>query len=191
MFRQYFNSILFIVIGGLFSSAVFAVDYGQYRSLTSDVKASRVGELITVFVVESVTAESSAATGVERTTQLDASAFDTANSVGVGLNIDATGRGAGKTARSGRVRTQLSTVITELLPHGMYRIEGEHTLILNGEKQTIKLAGTIRAKDVTKENSLSSYQIANATIEIIGKGDLTDAQKQNYFTRILQALGIM
>jgi len=167
------------------------LDLDNYTALTSDMKSSKVGELVTVFVVESINAESSAGTDVKKDTAIDARAYDSINSVGAGMNIGVRGEGGGSTSRSGRVKTQLSTRIVEVLPHGMYLIEGGHNLVINGEHQKIMLSGVIRAQDLTRNNAVFSYQIADANIEIFGEGDVSKAQNQNIISRIFQWLGLL
>ena len=58
----------------------------------------------------------------------------------------------------------------------------------SGEKQTIILRGIVRAADVAANNTVLSYNVANATVEIIGKGTVTDSQNKGWFNRIWDKL---
>jgi flagellar L-ring protein precursor FlgH len=122
---------------------------------------------------------------------LAASAHNTSNSAGAGLSIDANDEGNGKTSRKGKVSTQLSATVIEILPEGMLRINGAQTITINGEKQSITVTGLIRAKDVSKNNTIFSYQISEAKLEISGIGDISRAQKQNVFYRFFNWLGVL
>lgn len=163
----------------------------QYQPLYSDIKPYNVGEPIVVLVVETTTAEASAGTGIERSTEIAAKAHNTSNDVSAALGIDANSDGAGKTSRKGRVATQLSAAIIEVLPQGMLKIKGVQDITVNGEKQRVSVSGLIRVKDISKNNSIFSYQISDAVIEISGDGDLNRAQKQNIFFRFFNWVGLL
>lgn len=162
-----------------------------YQPLYSDTKPYTVGEPIVVLVVEATTAEASAGTGVERNTGIAAKASNDTAKASVGLGIDANSDGAGKTSRKGKVATQLSASITEVLPQGMLKIKGAQDITVNGEKQRVSVSGVIRVKDISKNNSVFSYQISDAVLEIAGDGSLNRAQKQNIFFRFFNWVGIL
>lgn len=167
------------------------VDLDNYQALTSDANSFRVGEPITILVLESSSAESSAMTDSGRDVSIRGRASDNTRSVSAGMGIEANNNGAGLTERKGRVTTQLTTRIIEVLPMDMYRVEGKHNLIVNGEHQTISVKGIIKAKDLNKDNAIMSYKLADASIEIIGAGDVSRAQKQNIIYRSLSWLGLL
>jgi flagellar L-ring protein FlgH len=50
------------------------------------------------------------------------------------------------------------------------------------------LRGTVRQDDVTSANTVFSYNVADATIQIIGKGAVTDTQRKGWFTRLWDKL---
>lgn len=176
-----------------FTPVAFAdeVNLDTYQPLVSDVKSYAVGEPIVVIVVESTVAEASAGTGVEKNTGISGGINHNNRNESVGLNIDANDEGAGKTSRKGRVATQLSAVITEIQPNGMLRILGSQDIAINGEQQRVLVKGLIRASDISKNNTIFSYQLANVELEISGEGDISKAQKQNIFYRIFNWLGIL
>jgi len=176
-----------------FTSWVFGddVDLENYQPLVSDVKSHTLGEPIVVIVVESTIAEASAGTGVEKNTGISGSINHNNRNESVGLDIDANDEGAGKTSRKGRVATQLSARITEIHPGGMLKIVGSQDITINGEQQRVLVTGLIRASDISKSNTIFSYQLANVELEISGEGDISKAQKQNIFFRIFNWLGIL
>lgn len=167
------------------------VDLDNYQSLTSDIRSYRVGEPIVVLIIESMTAESAARTDSNRNTSIAASAGDSTNNVSVGLGVDADSNGSGRTARSGKVRAQMSAVISEVLPNQLYRIEGIQNLTINEEVQTIRLNGVIRAADLHRGNTIYSYEIAGASIELVGSGDISLSQRRNLVHKIFNWLGLL
>lgn len=182
-----------LVFVALLSSALRAdeVNLDAYQPLVSDVKSYSVGEPIVVIVLEVTAAEASAGTGVEKNTGISAGVSENGKELSAGMDIDSNNEGSGRTSRKGRVSTQLSATITEILPNGMLRIKGSQNIHINGEKQSINVAGLIRTSDISKSNSIFSYQIASAELEISGDGDLSKAQKQNVFYRFLNWLGVL
>lgn len=184
-----FSALCFITFGSKLSAG--EVDLDNYQPLVSDIKSYAVGEPIVVIVVESTTAEASAGTGVERNTGVAASVSDSRQSRSVGLGIDANDDGSGKTARRGRVATQLSVVITDVIPGGMLQVEGMQNIKINGEQQYVKIKGLVRQSDVSKGNTVYSYQLANVELEIAGNGDISSAQKRTLVYRMLNWLGVL
>jgi len=178
-------------LGVLPVAANSLIDVNNYRALSADRKAFRVGEPIVVVVVESTTAESSAGTGSRSNVSVQAKAFDGAGTHEAGVGIGGQGDGSGQTTRKGRAFSQLSTRIVEVQANGLFRISGEQNLIVNGERQKIILSGVIRAEDISRENSILSHRIADAQIEISGDGDVSEAQRQSIIYRVLQWLQII
>lgn len=172
-------------------SAESRIDVNNYRALTSDRRAYRVGEPVVVLVVESTSAESAAGTGARSDTGITGQMYDSVSDHEAGLGIGGHSDGAGQTTRRGRAFTQLSTRIEETLPNGLLRIAGEQNLVVNGENQRIVIRGIVRAEDINKDNTLLSNRIADASIEIAGDGVIDDAQRQNIIYRVLSWLGLV
>lgn len=183
-------SIFFVLLYVSFAQAQ-DVDLDNYQSLASDVKSYSVGEPIVVIVVEVTTAEASAGTGVEKSTEISAGVNENDRNVSAGMNVDANNQGGGRTSRKGKMTSQLSATITEVMPNAMLKIKGTQDLTINGEKQRIVVSGVIRASDVSKNNSIFSYQIANVELEIAGDGDVSEAQKQNIIYRFFNWIGVL
>lgn len=196
MFRIKKYSINFILYGIslLAASALWAeslINVDSYRGLASDHRAYRIGEPIVVLVIESTTAESTANTGAENNISVAGSYEDNAGPNKAALGIGGKNNGSGQTSRQGLAFTQLSTRITEVVDVGLYRIKGEHNLIVNGENQRIVISGLIRSEDLSKDNTIQSNRIAEARIEIIGDGDVSDSQKQSIIYKIFKWLRII
>lgn len=167
------------------------INLDSYRPLVGDVKSYRVGEPVIVIVVEATTAEASAGTGVEKNTGINAKINENTKNLSAGMNIDSNNEGGGRTSRRGKVTTQLSATILEVLPEGMLKISGTQDITINGEKQKILVSGLIRPSDISKNNSVFSYQIASVELEIVGDGDVSESQKQNILYRFFNWMGIL
>jgi len=75
--------------------------------------------------------------------------------------------------------------VMDVLPNHNLVVEGRRETSFSSEKQTIVLHGIIRPEDVGSDNTVLSYNVADATISITGKGTVTDAQRKGWFTQVL------
>jgi flagellar L-ring protein precursor FlgH len=74
------------------------------------------------------------------------------------------------------------------LPNGNLVVEGKRETSFGGEHQTIILRGMVRSDDVASDNTVLSYNVADATIQIIGKGTVTDSTNKGWFNRLWDKL---
>lgn len=167
------------------------IDPDGYRALTGDRRGYQVGETLTVLVVESTRAESSAGTGADSRTSIGGSLGTNTRDDRISLGLQGNSDGSGQTSRRGQVRANVSVRIIEKLPEGLLRITGTQAVTINDERQQIRVDGLVRPDDISYENTVFSYRLAEAVIDIVGDGVITDAQKQNVFYRTLKWLRIL
>lgn len=146
-----------------------------------------IGDIITVIIEENTAAVSSANTSVSQGSSVNAGAgfgiFDFLRSFGFSYADDDDAQG--QTQRAGSINADITTLVVDILENGNLQIEGTKKIKVNGEEQIIKLSGIVRREDITKENTVPSWKIANASIELEGKGFITEKQRPNLFQRIL------
>ena len=75
--------------------------------------------------------------------------------------------------------------MTKVFDNGNITIEGSKRITVNREESKLYVKGTVRSRDVTSANTILSAQIANAEIELKGKGPLWNNQRRGLLTRIL------
>ncbi len=170
--------------------------------LYEDLRAMRVGDIITVKIVENHKGSKSADTKAERQSTVDNSL--SGSTIGLpglnlgsfmggravpGLSVNASAQskfgGKGATNRADTLTGILSAMVTEVFPNGDLRIEGQRAVTINSEKQTMVLSGIVRRVDVDTRNTVLSSAIADARIEYTGLGVVDDVQRPGWFTRIL------
>jgi flagellar L-ring protein precursor FlgH len=174
---------------------------GEPRSLVADHKACHAGDIVTVVVQESAAAQSTQNKESTRTSTLNDSVSQflfspttsgllshngAAPSVQIAGKSDYTG--GGTVANSQTVTTTAAVMVTDVLPNGNLVIEGVRFVTFSGEKQYIVLHGIIRADDISANNTVLSSNIAEARVEFVDTGALTDAQKQGWFSKIYETL---
>lgn len=161
-------------------------------NLYEDFKARRVGDLLTIVVVESTTAAARANTAVQKS-----EAVSTTAGVGPLLEflwpqLSASGKtdsnAQGNTARAGTLQTRITVQVVETYPNGVLRIEGRRTLKINEETQTLVFTGLVRIRDIRADNTVPSTAIANAEIYFEGKGIVGSRQREGILTRLFKII---
>jgi len=175
----------------LLADAQSLIDPDGYRSLTGDRRGHHIGEMLTVLVVESTNAQSAAGTGADSSTSISGTAGVNSHSSKATLGLQGDTSGVGQTSRSGQVRTNVSVRIIDKLPEGLLRVSGEQMVTVNDEKQQIRISGLVRPDDINYNNTVLSYRLADAQIDILGDGVVADSQKQNIVFRVLKWLRIL
>lgn len=97
-------------------------------------------------------------------------------------------KGQGQMLRSDRLRGTISAMVTEVLPSGILRIEGQKVIAVNSEEQVMVISGLVRPRDVSSANTVESNKIANVRIDFFGKGTLGDIQSPGWFVEMLNWL---
>jgi flagellar L-ring protein FlgH len=163
----------------------------SFRALTSDHRAYRVGDLLTVLIVENSSASTTADTTTDRRGGVGVSIGTTTRQEKGSVNLNEDFSGRGKIQRSGRLLAQLSVNVIDVLPNGDLHVAGSQLIEVNGEKQHIQLEGYVRPGDVTEGNAVLSTRIAGAKITYVGDGILGEKQRPGILTRFLGWLGIL
>ncbi len=182
--------VLFEVI--FFTAGVFAQNMTQnaFSSLFSDQKASHVGDAITVLVMESSQASNDAETSTNRASTLGISGkgdMGTKQLPGADLSLGTNNdfKGTGSTKSEGSVNTKISATVDSVFSNGNLLIEGSRKIIINGQEQKIYIKGIVRPSDISPDNSVLSYNIAEAQIIFTGDGTINSAQHPGWLTRFL------
>jgi len=166
---------------------------GKNNLLFSDNKASRVGDIVTVHIVEKTTAINKANTKDQRNTgismKIDTAASDptsepTDMELGGGTKFD----GSGVTGRSDQFSATVSCIVMEVLGNGNMMIEGQRRMQINDEEQYILVRGLVRPDDITYNNTIISSQIAAADIQYTGRGAMDRARKPGWLSRTLKTI---
>jgi len=164
------------------------------RPIFADKRAAGVGDILTIIVQETTTANKNNQTKTEKnsswTAAITSMLFPGWGAVkgsmpAVSYNSDLKHDGSGAINNSQTMVAQVAVKVMDVLPNHNLVIEGRRETSFSGERQTIVLHGIVRPEDVTAANTVLSYNVADASIHIDGKGTVTDTQGKGWFTRIL------
>ncbi|MEE9706858.1 flagellar basal body L-ring protein FlgH [Aeromonas veronii] len=168
------------------TGAIFQPD--QVNGIYSDIKAHKVGDIITIELSESTSASKKANTqsGKNNKFNLDpvklggvpVSPYDLSASIAQ----DSAFKGQAKADQSNSLQGNISVSVAKVLPNGNLVVRGEKWIMLNNGNEYIRITGLIRPEDVTSDNSVSSQKVANARIYYGGTGDLANSQEQGWLT---------
>lgn len=160
---------------------------GAYRALSANRSAQRIGDILTVLIVENSSASATAGTKTDKTNDAGAHVTTPVIQKAFTFGVDDSFDGNGKIARSGRLLAQLSVAVVGIDPNGDLQVKGEQLLEINGEKQMINLAGRVRTIDIGEGNTVPSNRLADAHITYVGDGVLGDNQNKGWITRFISS----
>jgi flagellar L-ring protein precursor FlgH len=166
-----------------------------------DARAYRINDVVVVRVEEVADAERSAATdtshnawagggitGLPIIGPLLAPLFPgvaiPAVDLEAGMSAGNTFEGRGQTGRTERLVATVSTVVKNVMPNGNLFVEGHRVILVNREEQHLYVSGVIRPIDIDDENAIDSSRIAEAHIEFVGQGVVSDAESPGPLTRL-------
>lgn len=170
-------------------------------SMFADKRAHKVGDILTIIVQESQVASKEATTKTSRKSSVDAAINTFLYSPQASGLLTKQGKlpamafankndfeGGGQVNNSEKITTRVAVRVVDTLPNGNLVIEGRRETAFSGERQEAILRGTVRSTDVMANNTVFSYNIADATIQFVSKGPITGAQKKGWFTRLWDKL---
>ena len=199
--RSRFARVALPLVAASFCAANVSADSlwqdGQSKSMCADKRASRVGDIVTILVQERTTATKDNSTKTSKQSNVDAaiatflfspaaSSMMTQNGALPALKFSGKSdfAGGGTINNSQQIAASVAVRVVDVLPNGNLVIEGTRESSFSGEQQTIILRGTIRTDDISANNTILSYNVADATIKFISKGTITDTQRKGWFQRL-------
>jgi flagellar L-ring protein precursor FlgH len=174
-------------------------------NLFSDKKAMKVNDIVTVLINFKVKASS---TGKKQTSESTTTPMGGVNLLAAGINhvaniagLPSPGlnslsdntttrnfQGQGTNTRDDSFSSSVTARIIKVLKNGNYFIAGSREVMIDGEKNIIRVCGVIRASDIDSTNTIDSKYIADAKIEYKTEGEIERATNKNWFAKFLDAI---
>ncbi|WNO07967.1 flagellar basal body L-ring protein FlgH [Teredinibacter sp. KSP-S5-2] len=168
--------------------------------LFSDVKAKRVGDIITIVLNERTTSskqnnidlKKENTIGIESNDSGAGTVFGIQPTIGnLGLGANLTGnrefKGEAGADQSNKLQGNISVTVVEVFPNGTLSVRGEKWITLNRGDEFIRISGLVRPEDVSPSNTVSSMKIANARITYAGRGELAESQEMGWLSRFFNS----
>ncbi|MEJ2394544.1 MAG: flagellar basal body L-ring protein FlgH [Candidatus Thiodiazotropha sp.] len=172
-----------------------------------DIVARRVGDMLTVTLVESTQANKSATTATAKSTEMNMAnptifgstpqfntpgvlplASNKNNTLDFGLSSSGDFSGDGSSTQSNALTGNITVTVVEVLPNRNLYVRGEKRIGINQGYEYVRLAGIVRPQDITPQNTVESTRIADPTISYVGEGALADANSMGWLTRFFNSV---
>jgi flagellar L-ring protein precursor FlgH len=169
---------------------------GQQMELFADLKARRVGDILTIKLNESTAASKNAVTKTTKTTAVANTGptifGKTITTKGVPiLNTSMSGAdsfdGEGASTQSNSLAGSLTVTVTDVQANGNLVVHGDKTLKLNQGEEFVHIAGVIRPADIATDNTVTSDKIADAHISYSGKGVVDSTNRMGWLARFFNS----
>ncbi|WP_022854056.1 flagellar basal body L-ring protein FlgH [Thermodesulfatator atlanticus] len=176
---------------------------GQRAFFFEDHRASRVGDVITIKIVETYQSSNKVSNKISRSSETSAGVksllgfekvFEESNprfkadpmfSGGMSTKTD----GQGQFSRNTNIVATLTARVIDVLPNGNLVIQGVRTIRQDENLEYLTITGIVRPEDVAADNSVLSTQISDARIEYSGAGPNTLAVRgPGWLSRALQVI---
>ena len=167
--------------------------------LLGDLRARNVNDLVTVQVVETITAQGSADSSLDKNSKGSGSVtnlfgleskypgfLDPTSLASLGANTSF--KGGGNTSRSGSLSAVMTTRVADVLPNGNLVLEGVREIEINGDRQIVVLTGVVRPADIGPGNVVTSTAIGQMRIRYFGRGLIKDNLQPGILIRILNKI---
>jgi flagellar L-ring protein FlgH len=167
--------------------------------LNGDLRARRVNDLVTVRVIELVTAQGSADSSLDKSSSAAASVTNLFGAESkfpgwldptslAAASADTSFKGGGSTTRTGSLTAALTARVVEVLPNGDLALEGVREIDINGDRQIIVLTGVARTADIGPGNVVPSTAIGQMRIRYFGRGLIKDNLQPGLLVRVLNKI---
>jgi len=160
----------------------------RFTGLAMDLRANRVGDIVTIVVAENASAVATGDVKTSRQSTLNSSitaAGGITKATGpwanlAGVNTQSQLNGQGETTRQTTITATVSAHVSRVLPNGNMVIEGLKKVQVNSEDQTILVRGIVRPVDVQTDNTIPSDRISEMEVRVNGKGVVNDSIRRPF-----------
>lgn len=160
--------------------------------LFEDPVARRVGDVLTIVLVENTSVIQNNDLDLQKNSQVDADAptvFGQFDPKILGLSLEQSiqlnrrSNSKNKGKQDNNLNGTVSVTVTEVFSNGNMRVRGEKRLGMTGGNEYVKISGIVRPVDIDVANTVPSTKVADATIVYSAEGQMADASKQGWLAR--------
>lgn len=177
-----------MVTGGIYQT-------NRNFSFYGDQVAINVGDILTVVLQEQTSASKSADTTYDKDDEVDINeATILGNTIGfkgssllTNPSLERAFDGSASSDQSNSLTGSISVTVSEVLPNGILRIQGEKWLKLNQGDEYIRLTGLVRPQDIGTDNTVPSSKVADARIAYGGTGEFDQVNRQGWLSRFFNS----
>ncbi|HEX2584658.1 MAG TPA: flagellar basal body L-ring protein FlgH [Steroidobacteraceae bacterium] len=158
--------------------------------------AGRIGDILTIHLVESTTASKKSSTNTKKATNASigvsnifgrAPTIHGTNPLSAGMDDSSGFTGEGNSAQSNTLAGDITVTVAKRYSNGNLLIRGQKWLQLNQGQEYVRIQGMVRQADIQPDNTIVSTKVANATISYGGQGALADANAKGWLSRFFDS----
>ena len=172
------------------SGAIFQVGDG-YAALYVGWRARRVGDPLTIVLVERTAASKSSSSKLDSGGSFGLTPPATGPlSLFSNSDVAASGNrrfnGTGTADQANSLTGEISVTVAEAYPNGTLLVQGQKRVTLNRGDEFVRIKGIVRLADISADNRVASTRVADAQIAYTGRGDVARAGRQGWLSRFFQ-----
>jgi flagellar L-ring protein precursor FlgH len=176
--------------GSLFSTAT-------YRPSLEDRRARLVGDVVTIQIVEAVSASQVSTSTAARSSTNSGSvtgipllpmrnSADNVSGLSATSALDFSGKGG--TTSANTFSGTITTTVADILPNGHLLVVGEKQIGVNQNVDVLRFTGTVDPRSMLPGSIVSSSQVANVRVESKGRGAQNDVQTVGWLSRFFSSV---
>ncbi len=174
------------------NGSIFQASDG-YAALHEGSRARRVGDPLTILLVERTVASKSASSKLDSGGSLSLTPPSTGplslfKQTDASMSNTRNFTGSGATDQSNTLSGEVSVTVSAVYPNGTMLVQGQKRVTLNRGDEFVQIRGLIRAADIDANNRVPSTRVADAQIAYTGKGDVARASRQGWLGRFFSVV---
>jgi flagellar L-ring protein precursor FlgH len=177
---------------------------GYANAWFENIRARRVGDMLTIKLVEKTDATKKASTSIKKdnsnsitnptilgtTPEFDAPGFlplplATKKNLNLGTSLESSHSfdGEGDSAQSNELNGDITVTVFEVLPNGYLLVRGEKRIGINQGNEYIKVSGIVRPADIDSDNTVLSTRLADPTLVYVGDGPVAKSNAMGWLAK--------
>lgn len=173
--------------GSLFHAA-------SYRPAFEDQRARLVGDVVTITILEEIDARQNSQSNVNRKSDTSGgitalpllsgkAATKLADKTKIGAELESTFEGKGDTLAKNQFKSNITAIVTDVLPNGHLVIAGEKQVGVNRAVDVLRFSGIVDPRRLQPGSVIDSQYVANVRVISRGLGEQAEAQAMGWLAR--------
>jgi flagellar L-ring protein FlgH len=178
------------------TGAIFQPNMAITSLFSTDRRPSAIGDTLKIKISESLSASNKVNVDTSRDSKLSNKGPGAKAGLGIMssiMNLDATASGSnsfkgdGTAENSSKFTGQLAVTVINVLPNGNLVVAGDRTIAMSGGVNVLRFSAIVNPRDIGVGNIVASADTVNARMELVGRGDVSDASTRNWIQRALSS----
>jgi flagellar L-ring protein precursor FlgH len=164
-----------------------------YAALHEGNRARRVGDPLTIVLVERTSASKSAGTKLDSgggfsITPPTTGALNVFNKTDASISGNRNFSGSGAADQANALSGEVTVTVAAVYPNGTMLVQGQKRVTLNRGDEYVQIKGIVRIADIDANNRVPSTRVGDARISYTGKGDVARAARQGWLGRFFSVI---